>query len=571
MDHIIHSLKTISIVLVFLLGMGGSVLSEKYEKTSKCIYTTVEGVETFEFVCDPNKAFRDYFKDFSAIACESEYGYLFYKERRHQIQFRNCYRKELPIIFTWYKACRLLNVSSLGLESLRSKDFEQATNLLTLIASHNQLIDIPSSLFYGAKKLSVVDMSYNSISQIDPLAFNSNSKMTLLNLSHNLIVEIDNRTFTPLTGLEVLDLSWNRVANISTGLFDELVQLGELKLGNNRLKQLECSVFTYLTNLKMLDLNQNQLTVFDANCVQSATSFVLLIEENELGSLSLTGNVSEINVSANKISKINIDGDLDNMTVFNTSKNNIENIVDVIKLLNSSLRILDVSDSKIGKLNITTFEKFDNLERLSLRNTKLSNIQYGTFHHQQKLRLLDLSGNDLKKINFEMLHWNSANLEEFHLDGNNLDDLSNLTSAMYPSLQYVSIDGNKFDCDDLSGIQRHWKRDGISVVVNPYIISEVRTTDTHVNGITCYHNLEASKFLIVDDDNVESAEIVLPATSTNNFEAISMGKVESLLICIFLVLVCLLAISVIKNVVPIFQRNIEVRDERSTLEEMSLI
>ncbi|KAG4073618.1 hypothetical protein HA402_000842 [Bradysia odoriphaga] len=86
-----------SIVLVFLLGMGGSVWSEKYEKISKCIYTTVEGVETFEFVCDPNKASRDYFKDFSAIACESEYGYLFYKERRHQIQFSNCNRKELYI------------------------------------------------------------------------------------------------------------------------------------------------------------------------------------------------------------------------------------------------------------------------------------------------------------------------------------------------------------------------------------------------------------------------------------------------------------------------------------------
>ncbi|KAG4073636.1 hypothetical protein HA402_000860 [Bradysia odoriphaga] len=465
-------------------------------------------------------------------------------ELQQEEQSKKTESQRMYVIFTWYKACRVLNVSSLGLESLRSKDFDQATNLLTLIASHNQLINVPSSLFYGAKKLSVVDMSYNSISQIDPMAFYTNSKMTLLDLSHNLIVEIDNRTLAPLTGLEVLDLQWNRVANISTGLFDELGQLRELKLGNNRLKQVECSVFTYLSNLKMLDLNQNQLAVFDANCVQSTTSFVLLIEENELSSLSLTRNVSEINVSANNISKISIDGDLENMTVFNTSKNVIENIVDVIQLLNSSLRILDISDSTIGKLNVSTFEKFDNLERLSLRNTKLSNIQYGTFHHQQKLRLLDLSDNDLKKINFEMLHWNSANLEELHLDGNNLDDLSNLTAAMYPSLQYVSIDGNKFDCDDLSGIQRQWKRDGISVVFNPHIISEVQAIDTHVNGITCYHNLEASKLLIVDNDNVESAEISLPSTSTSNFEAVSMGKVESLLICIFLVLVCLLAISV---------------------------
>lgn len=576
MDHkaIICSIETIFIVLVFVFGMGTSVASDRHEKTTKCIYTNVEGVEMFEFVCEVNKVSREYFNNFAAIACESDYGYLFYKERRHQIQFRNCYRKQLPVIFTWYKGVRVLNVSSLGLESLRGKDFDQATNLLTLIASHNQLIEIPSLLLNGAGKVSVVDLSHNTINRIDSLAFNTSSKITLLNLSHNLIVELDNRTLVPLTGLEVLDLSSNRIADIPSGLFDELSQLRQLKLSDNRLQQLECSAFSFLTNLNLLDLSQNQLSAFDAGCVQSTTSFDLFIAENELSSLTLTRNVSEVNVAANNISKIIVEGDLDNITVFNTSKNGIENIVELMQLLKSSLRILDISDSIVGKLNVSTLERFDNLELLSLRNSKLTNIQYGTFHHQQKLRFLDLSGNDLMKINFEMLHWNSAKLERFYLDGNSLDDLSNLTAANYPSLAYVSIGNNKFDCDHLSEIQRQWKREGISIVSNPHIMSEVQATNTHVNGITCFHNLEESELLIVGEENVGKAERFLATETTSNSNSsvyISMGKVESLLICIFIVLICLLAIAVMKNVVPVFQRYNEMRGHKTAADEMSLI
>lgn len=570
MDHIATSFKKIAIAVVLLFGI--SVLGEKFEKTTKCVYTSVEGVETFEFVCEPNRPSRDYFKDFGAIACESESGYLFYKERRHEIKFRNCYRQQLPTIFTWYKALRSLNVSSLGLESLRAKDFDYARNLVTLIVSHNEIVDIPSSLFADAIKLSVVDMSYNKIKRVDPLAFGANKQITLLNLSHNLIVEIDSRTLAPLIALEVLDLSWNRIANITAGLFDELGQLRELKLANNLLQQLECTLFNSLTNLKMLDLNRNQLTTFDANCVENATSIALSIEENQLNYLVLTRNVSEINVAANNLSNIIIDGDLENMTVFNTSKNYISNILEVIQLLNSSLRILDMSDSTIGKLNISTFERFDNLERLSLRNTQLSNIQYGTFHHQQNLRFMDLSVNYLNQINFQMLHWNSAKLEVFYLDSNNLDDFSNLTAANYPSLQSVSIDGNKIDCDHLSAIQRQWKQDGISIVFNPHVTPQVVTTDTHVNGIACYHNSELSKLVISDKEYVEGAEkFSADTTASIGLEPVSMVKVESLLICIFLVLMCLLAISVLKNVVPMFQRNNEIRDQRPSIEEMSLI
>lgn len=554
--------KTSAQIFILLVCLFANGLSETFDKTTKCVYTSNEGVQTFEFICEPNKSAKEYFNNGNAIYCESDSGHSFYKERRHQIRFRNCYWKQLPVIFKWYKAVRLLNVSSMGLESLSSRNFDYGENLLTLIASNNQLTEIPSALFENARKINVVDMSFNKINRIDPAAFNTNYNITLLNLSNNLIAKIDNQTFTKLSQLEVLDLSFNSMEGIPNGLFDPLNRLRRLNLRNNLFTQLECSIFGKLMNLKVLDLTRNKLQVFNGQCLRSDESIALFVECNELNNLTLSGNVSEINASANNVTKISIEGNIGNMTVFNVSNNKIENILDLMRQFGSPLRILDVSDSVIGKLNVSTFELFDNLESLSLRNTNLSNIQYGTFHHQQQLRYLDLSNNDLKKINFGMLHWNSGQLERLYLDGNNLDDLTNLTRTNYPSLVYVSIDNNNFDCDYLSEIQRQWKMDGISVISSPYTASVYKKTDTHINGVVCMHNLVPATLPInVDNGNKIPTEIItershaVEAAAVGSTYSVSMWKIEFLLVCIAIVLVCLLAVSVVKNLLPIFKKN----------------
>lgn len=209
-------------------------------------------------------------------------------------------------------------------------------------------------------------------------------------------------------------------------------------------------------------------------------------------------------------------------------------------------------------MNVSTFESFDNLEYLSLRNTSLSNIQYGTFYHQQQLRYLDISNNDLKKINFSTLHWNLGQLERLHLDGNDLNDLSNLTRANYPSLKYVSIDNNNFDCDYLSDIQLQWHKDGISVVSNPHTVRGAKRSDTHINGLACYHNLIASTLSTDARNNSNKciSELApVEAANAGTTETISTGKIEFLLICIAIVLLCLLVISVIKKFNPLFKWN----------------
>lgn len=342
------SIKTCAQIFILLVWVFARGLSETYDKTTKCVFTSIESVQTFEFICEPNKKPKDYFTHGYPILCDSVNGEdYFYKNFMHQIQLQNCHWKQLPVIFKWYKAVRLLNVSSLGLESLRSENFDNGKNLVTLIASHNQLTEIPSALFDDARGIIVVDMSFNKINRIDPMAFNTDNNITLLNLSSNLISEIHNQTFTKLSRLQTLDLSFNLMESIPDGLFDELIRLRHLSLGRNLLKQVKCSVFANLMNLKTLDLTRNELQVFNGECLHSDEVIALFVGSNELISLSLSGNCSEINASANKITKITIEGDIEYLTVFNTSNNNIENILHLIKRFSSTLRILDVSDSVI--------------------------------------------------------------------------------------------------------------------------------------------------------------------------------------------------------------------------------
>lgn len=570
---IIRTRKTFVQIFVFLAFKFTAVFSEKYEKTTSCTYKSVSGIESFEFICESNKTSREFFDDGSPIQCQ---GGSYYKERRHEISFRDCYFKQLPMVFKWYGAVRKFNVSSLELEAVQSRNFDYAENLLILIASHNKVTEIPSFLLSDSKKIALVDFSDNKINRIDPMAFKNENNLTSLDLSNNLIHEIENQTFVKLTKLEILKLSYNFIGDISSGLLDDLNNLKELHIDNNLLKRVQCLAFVHLTNLKVLNLAKNSLREFNSTCVQSENAFVLIIEKNLLINLTLSQNVSEVHASVNKIKTIFVERGLENITIFDISNNNVENVPEILKQIGPQVKYLDISDSKIGKLNVSTFDKFDNLEHLSLRNTNLSNIQFGTFHHQQKLRSLDLSNNKLRNINFRMLQWNSVNLQSFYLDGNMLEDLDNLTKVNYPSLQYLSINNNNFDCDYLSGIQQILKMEGISIISNQKLISDVQNSATHVNGTVCYHNSVLSELNIPTAVDKEQNEENITAASTAETNA--MWKVEILLICIIIVLACLLIVSIVKNFVPAIKRNRLAQENlaeqvhyRSKFEEQSLI
>lgn len=530
------------------------VNAEKYENTTNCLYRSIAGIESFDFICEPNKSRREFFDNSNSIYCQA-YDHYYYKERRHQINFKDCSLKSLPTIFKWYKAVRKLNVADVGLEGLRGRNFDYAENLVTFIASHNEITELPASLFADSKKIADLDISFNKINRIDPLAFDTENNLTSIDLSHNLIREMDNRTFAKLNQLEMLDLSHNLLETISSGLFLETVKLRELKLHANQLKIIQCDDFVTLIKLEYLTFSKNRLHELDVSCILSDKPFALFVTSNWLSTLTLSQNLAEIHAGENEITSVFVHSPLVNLTVFEVPGNHIKNINEIIGVLGPSLRSLVLSDSPIGKLNVSTFAKFKHLDHLALANTNLSNIQYGTFHHQQKLRALDLSENNLMKINFGILQWSSEQLQSLYLDGNMLTDLTNLTKANFPSLQFLSIDRNLFDCDYLSKVQRILKNDGITFTENANLVEDIGNSQTHINGITCYHGNVRSKMDTMENVSTETYEMRANYRTVDNAaDLASLRKVEYLLICIIIMLVCLVAVSITKNFVPVTQK-----------------
>lgn len=538
------------IIFILLITLSNVVHSEQYENTTNCVYRSISGIESFDFICEPNKSRREFFDNSNSIYCQS-YDHYYYKERRHEINFKDCSIKSLPTIFKWYKAVRKLNVSDVGLEGLRSRNFDYAENLVTFIASHNEITEIPSSLFADSKKIADLDFSFNKINRIDPLAFDTENNLTTIDFSNNLIHEMDNRTFVKLNQLECLDLSNNLIETISSGLFLEMVKMRELKLHMNQLKVIQCDDFSKLIKLEYLTFSKNRLQELNLSCISSEKPFSLFVTKNLLSTLTLSQNMAEMHAGENEIDLVFVHSSLDNLTVFEVPGNHVKNIIEVIERLGSSLRSLVISDSSIGKLNVSTFAKFKNLEHLALANTNLSNIQYGTFHHQQKLRALDLSDNNLMKINFGILQWSSEQLQSLYLDGNMLSDLNNLTRANFPSLELLSIDRNLFDCDYLSKIQRILKNDGITFTTNANLVENNRNSQTHINGIICYHGNVLSNLDTIENVSTETYEMRGNyRTIDNTTDLASLRKLEYLLICIIIMLVCLVAVSITKNFVP---------------------
>lgn len=408
------------------------------------------GDKISSYQCDKTKRYV------ISVTCDDNYGDSpITKFRCHELDFGlhgideisfNCSIPSLGRYFRRYRDIIVLNLSNITLLGLKERNFVNLLKILEINLSHNLLSRIPSNVFANNKLLQVANFSFNQISQIESLAFvGAANNLTTIDISHNFLSELDRDAFSSLENLQFLNASYNK------------------------------------------------FKIFDFNCIQSK-QLNLDISWNflHLSYLTLTPNIVSLNAAENRVDRINGVGDIVHL---NVSSCGIQNMVDVIANLSSSLQSLDASFNFIGKLNQDTFAKLENLEYLTLKSTNLSNIQFTTFLHQRKVKMLDISYNNLEKINFTVFRHAFDGLESLHVDGNNLSDFDGLSKINFPQLKWLGISKNNFVCDDLSHFLRTWHY--IKLVNNNPV------TANHIDGIDCH---------AVEPKTLESAE---DATATN--------------------------------------------------------
>lgn len=469
------------VLFCLLIGVVVEVSSQKYGMRCIAHYISSDKVH-IEIICEKGRTPRFYFAD--RIDCYEGKQSSKHPPIVEGMAFQNCQLHRMPDIFKYFTNLKQLNVSHTDLQQIRAPNFDGAKALSTLIVSHNELTEILSSSFSNAKELKRVDLSHNQINRIDPFAFDETQHLTDLNLSHNNLSTIDNRTFSTLPNLDRLDLGYNLIEVIENVLFNNLQSVKMLNLKNNRLHRLPCQIFNQLKSIELLDMTENRLGEFNTSCIQSEKPFAVFIDRNRLLNLTLAPNVGEIHAAGNTIKWISIRHHLRNITILDLANNRIGNIPEVISHLSASLKALNVSGNSVDKLNVSTFGQFDHLQHLSMRNTNLSNIQFGTFHHQRKLISLDISNNDLKTVNFEIFWRNFEMLESLHLNENNLTEVDGLNRMNFPKLKEFDISGNLFKCNYLVKFLKQWEH------VHLISVKNSSTDRTHVDGIDCYVDAE---------------------------------------------------------------------------------
>lgn len=362
-----------------------------------------------------------------------------------------------------------LDISFSGVKELKPEvtdewqtySYYKFPQLIKFNASNNEITKLPSDFFRHTSNISDIDFSSNKFIALHRSDFVGASQLLSMNFSNNLIRMLYDRPFGDLVELKILDLSHNRIEIINDNEFAGNSKLENIRLNDNPIQFFACSVFLHTSVLPTTVGVEN----FDISCLGDSMFFV--VKHGDELVLHPFGNGTELFYTKNG---------LKNVRNFNASGNHLRNVVEIFPLLNESIESMDLASNFIGELTAHTFGKFTNLQHLNLSHTNLSNFGFGTFYSQRKLKVLDISYNRLRAIDFRLFLRNFRSLTTLNLEGNELIEIDTVTPINFPVLERLGISKNLFTCNYLVQFLLEWEN--LNLMYNP-------SNGTHIDGVDC--------------------------------------------------------------------------------------
>lgn len=394
-------------------------------------------------------------------------------------------------------------------------------DLVKVNVSHNQLSIIHFNRSVRGGKLRVLDLSYNDIRSIDDggdpengilvsleeLYLQNNQlqefnvklpipNLKLINLAHNHLHQLFMEV--PRTeNLKTLILADNQLNNLDMIKPTTFFELKSLSVANNRFNCEYLKVFLLKwPTLNIIDQPGTQITDHIIDCVKKIRNvtdeFKTTTPKIESSVthyfehvLSTEGpqNRAEVMIKQNDRfqrfdCEVHIKPNLGNLRRFDISGSELEDTVEIIKLLGKSLESLVLTSNFIGVVDSNTFAGLTNLRNLSLSRTNLSKIETNAFLNQKNLRMLDLSQNNLENVNFLSSMESFNELEILNLDGNSLIEAENVNPMKFPALRLLGISNNRFPCEYLNRFLTMWK--------DIKLIGNLSNDGMNIRGVNCY-------------------------------------------------------------------------------------
>lgn len=311
-----------------------------------------------------------------------------------------------PRIPAAFKDLNEYDISNHSLESLQPDDLRFA-ELNSLYAKHNKLTFIPAGLFVHAPHLSEINLSFNDIAAVEAGAFSELENLQWLLLENNPIRHFDGKILLPIHfRISAFSITWENVDEFDIshmdGIFDLSYSPGGFFKG-----------FAFGKGKEKLHGHSYVTKYYEAD---------------------IFGNVK----------------------VFNASGTTVAGVVDLFVVFGPAIEALDVSSNTIRQFNGSAIDRFNNLQHLILSNTSLSSFDFDGIHNRAQLEVLDLSHNNLSKIEFSSSFGSFPKLKTLNLIGNKLTQIDFVTPTNFPKLTTLGISQNQFTCNYLKEFLGQW-------------------------------------------------------------------------------------------------------------------
>lgn len=284
--------------------------------------------------------------------------------------------------------------------------------------------------------------------------------------------QINRNYFEMFGNMHTFNISNVELDTMQLNIFRAAKNLTILDISRNKLNEIPFHIFFNAAKLKFVDFSNNSINRIDPTAFEGAT------------------NLETLNLSHNNISELQdaVMVCTPKLLTLNLSYNNITNLTGHIFDKLNNLELLDLSFNAIGKLDIKIFSCLASLKQLYLKRTNLSNIELGTFSQQSKLISLDLSENQLTRLDFKLFLPVLPDLETLILANNQLNNLHDYQSEIFPKLKSLQIHGNQFSCAYLAKFFDVVNWETIQFDLNTVVLNK-----SNIHGISCNESMEEMK------------------------------------------------------------------------------
>ncbi|XP_063974249.1 leucine-rich repeat-containing protein 15-like isoform X1 [Diachasmimorpha longicaudata] len=275
-----------------------------------------------------------------------------------------------------------LDLSNCALQDRLSEDaFRNSSQLRVLNLSGNPMFagDLTAVLRH-LPKLHKLSLSNCSLRRL-PDAFDVLEHLQELDISNNPLSDAFVKLLNPLRSLEYLDMSYCSLGYVGNNTFAHMTELKKLILSGNKLHTLEADLFANLSRLESLELN---------NC-----GFTTPLDPKVFGKERIYSSVIELKLSGNPLT-IPDEGSLlpkqlSNVEILDLSNCNIVHLNENVLSRNKNLSQLNLSNNKISELSF--LKKLRRLEHLDLSNNQIRTINPKVLKSNTRLLSLNLIAN----------------------------------------------------------------------------------------------------------------------------------------------------------------------------------